>query len=165
MQTITRKRYPSDLTEEQWAILKPLVPQAKQGGRHRTVDMREILNAIFYLNRSGCQWDMLPHDLPPKDTVRCMATLLVGETTARGSASWMLCGFRCALLKAIHRRPAPVRSTAKPSKQPRLAENAATTAARRSQVENAIFSWMFWGSCWRWQSPARRSTMLRRLPK
>src|SRR2546422_11155287 len=59
-----RKKYPSDLTDEQWAIVEPLLPPAKQrprGGHPRTVDMREVLNTIFYLNRSGCQWDMLPH--------------------------------------------------------------------------------------------------------
>jgi len=68
----SRKAYPSDLTNEQWAIVEPLIPPAKQsprGGRPREVDMREVLNTIFYLNRSGCQWDMLPHDLLPKSTV------------------------------------------------------------------------------------------------
>src|SRR6266704_6043324 len=68
----SRKQYPSDLTDEQWAIVEPLIPPAKQsprGGRPRKVDMREVLNTIFYLNRSGCQWDMLPHDLLPKSTV------------------------------------------------------------------------------------------------
>jgi transposase len=63
-----RKPYPSDLTDEQWAIIEPLIP-INTTGRPRTVDMREVLNAIFYLNRSGCQWDMLPHDLPAKSTV------------------------------------------------------------------------------------------------
>lgn len=63
-----RKPYPSDLTDAQWAIIEPLIP-VNTTGRPRTVDMREVLNAIFYLNRSGCQWDMLPHDLPAKSTV------------------------------------------------------------------------------------------------
>jgi putative transposase len=63
-----RKPYPSDLTDAQWAIIEPLIP-VHATGRPRTNDMREILNAIFYLNRSGCQWDMLPHDLPAKSTV------------------------------------------------------------------------------------------------
>lgn len=68
----SRKKYPSDLTDEQWAIVGPMIPPAKQnprGGRPREVDMREVLNTLFYLNRSGCQWDMLPHDLLPKSTV------------------------------------------------------------------------------------------------
>src|SRR5215210_375910 len=63
-----RKPYPSDLTDEQWAVIEPLIPVHKVG-RPWTNDMREVLNAILYLNRSGCQWDMLPHDLPPKSTV------------------------------------------------------------------------------------------------
>jgi putative transposase len=63
-----RKPYPSDLTDQQWAIIEPLIP-VNAVGRPRTVDMREVLNAIFYLARSGCQWDMLPHDLPAKSTV------------------------------------------------------------------------------------------------
>jgi transposase len=68
----SRKKYPSDLTDEQWAIVEPLIPPAKQnprGGRPRRVDLRDVLNTIFYLHRSGCQWDMLPHDLLPKSTV------------------------------------------------------------------------------------------------
>jgi len=63
-----RKPYPSDLTDEQWAVIEPLVP-VNSAGRPRKVCMREVLNTIFYLNRSGCQWDMLPHDLLPKSTV------------------------------------------------------------------------------------------------
>src|SRR5262249_48180040 len=63
-----RKAYPSDVTDEQWAIIEPLIP-VHTVGRPPTNDMREVLNALFYLNRSGCQWDMLPHDLPAKSTV------------------------------------------------------------------------------------------------
>src|SRR5262245_44226559 len=69
---LLRKVSPSDLTDEPWAIVEPLIPPAKQsprGGRPREVDMREVRNTIFSLNRSGCQWDMLPHDLLPKSTV------------------------------------------------------------------------------------------------
>src|SRR5262245_50767658 len=67
--TVARKPYSSDLTDTQWAILEPLIPAPKHGGRPREVDMREIINAMLYLNRTGCQWDMLPHDLPPKSSV------------------------------------------------------------------------------------------------
>jgi putative transposase len=63
-----RKRYPSDVTDEQWAIPEPLIPAAKAGGAPRTVNMREVVNALFYQNRAGCPWDMLPHDLVPKST-------------------------------------------------------------------------------------------------
>src|SRR5206468_2760341 len=63
-----RKPYPSDLTDAQWEIIRPLIPVHKVGGP-RLVDMREVLNTILYLVRSGCQRDMLPHDLLPKSTV------------------------------------------------------------------------------------------------
>jgi putative transposase len=68
----SRKKYVSDLTDAQWAIVEPMIPHAKQstrGGRPRKVDMREVLNTLFSLNRSGCQWEMLPHDLLPKSPV------------------------------------------------------------------------------------------------
>src|SRR2546428_9795376 len=66
-----RKPYPSDLTDAQWGILTPLIPppQTHRGGHPRKVAMREVVNTLLYLNRSGCQWDMLPHDLLPKSTV------------------------------------------------------------------------------------------------
>jgi transposase len=61
--------YPSDLTDQEWAILEPLIPAAKEGGRRRTTDMRNVLNAILYVDRTGCQWRALPHDFPPWSTV------------------------------------------------------------------------------------------------
>ena len=66
-----RKPYPSDLTDAQWTILEPLIPAAHthSRGRPREVDMRAVVNTILYLNRRGCQWDRLPHDLLPKSTV------------------------------------------------------------------------------------------------
>ncbi len=64
-----RKPYPTDLTDAEWAILEPLVPPAGTGGRPRTVDVREVMNGIFYRVRTGCQWRALPHDLPPWPTV------------------------------------------------------------------------------------------------
>lgn len=68
MDAVSRKSYPSDLTDAQWELLAPLLPPAKHGGRPRTVNLREVVNTILYLNRTGCQWDMLPHDLEPKST-------------------------------------------------------------------------------------------------
>ena len=62
------KRYPSDLTRTQWERLKPLLPDAKPGGRPREVDVREVLNGIFYIGRGGCGWRMMPKDLPPWST-------------------------------------------------------------------------------------------------
>ncbi len=68
--TPTRKPYPSDLSDAEWRILQPLLPKSKGFGHPRTVDLREILNGIFYVvQKTGCQWEMLPHDLPPYTTV------------------------------------------------------------------------------------------------
>ena len=64
-----RKPYRTDLTDAQWKLIKPLIPPAKPGGRPREVDMREVFNTLRYQARTGCQWDMLPHDLLPKSTV------------------------------------------------------------------------------------------------
>jgi putative transposase len=63
------KPYPSDLTDQQWAILEPLIPPARPGGRPRQTDIRRVLDGIFYRNRNGCTWRALPHDFPPWKTV------------------------------------------------------------------------------------------------
>jgi transposase len=62
-------RYPSDLTDDEWALIAPLIPPAKRGGRPREVNIREILNGILYILSTGCQWRALPKDLPPRSTV------------------------------------------------------------------------------------------------
>jgi putative transposase len=67
--TQARRTYDTDLTDVQWEILRPLLPPAPGGGRPRTTDLREVLNAIFYNLRSGCGWELLPHDFPPPGTV------------------------------------------------------------------------------------------------
>jgi putative transposase len=61
--------YPSDLTDPQWGLVERRIPLPKRGGRPRTVDMRQVVNAILYLVRSGCAWRMLPRDFPPWGTV------------------------------------------------------------------------------------------------
>jgi putative transposase len=64
-----RKRYPSDLTDSQWAVLESWIPPARPGGRPRKTNLREVVHAIFYLTREGCSWRALPHDFPPWKTV------------------------------------------------------------------------------------------------
>jgi putative transposase len=66
---MSRTPYPSDLTDAEWLIVKRCIPAAKPGGHPRTVDMREILNGVFYVSRTGCSWRSLPHDLPPWSTI------------------------------------------------------------------------------------------------
>jgi len=65
----SKLRYPSDMTDEEWALIGPLIPPAKRGGNKRTVDVREVLNGLLYILSTGCQWAALPKDLPPRSTV------------------------------------------------------------------------------------------------
>ncbi len=65
----SRLRYPSDLTDEEWALIRPLIPPAKRGGNKRTVDIREVVNGVMFILSTGCQWASLPKDLPPRSTV------------------------------------------------------------------------------------------------
>jgi transposase len=74
-------RYPSDLTDGEWALVEPFIPPAKRGGRKRTVDVREVLNGIFYILATGCQWRALPKDLPPKSTVHDYLSLWAWDGT------------------------------------------------------------------------------------
>jgi putative transposase len=69
MAATPREQYKTDLTDRQWQLIEPHLPAAKAGGRPRKVDLREVVNTILYLTKTGCQWDMLPHDLLPKSTV------------------------------------------------------------------------------------------------
>ena len=62
-------RYPSDLTDEEWSLVEPLIPPAKRGGRKREVVVREVVNGVMYVLSTGCQWRYIPKDLPPKSTV------------------------------------------------------------------------------------------------
>ena len=64
-----RPRYPTDLTDDEWVLIHPFLPLPAKTGRPREVDLREVLNAIRYLARTGCGWDMLPNDFPPSGTV------------------------------------------------------------------------------------------------
>lgn len=74
-------RYPSDLTDEEWGYVAPLIPPAKHGGRKREVDVREVLNGIMYVLSTGCQWAYLPKDLPPSSTVYCYFDLWTYDGT------------------------------------------------------------------------------------
>lgn len=62
-------RYPSDLNDAEWAVLMPLIPRAKHGGRPRKVDMRAVINGVLYLLSTGCQWRQIPKDLPARSTI------------------------------------------------------------------------------------------------
>ena len=65
----SKLRYPSDLTDEEWALPEPLIPAGKRGGNRRTVNVREVVNGLMYVLSTGCQWRAIPKDLPPRSTV------------------------------------------------------------------------------------------------
>ena len=65
----SKLRYPTDLTDEEWALVAPLIPPPKRGGNKRSVDLREVVNGLMFVLGTGCQWRALPKDLPPRSTV------------------------------------------------------------------------------------------------
>src|SRR6266498_3045037 len=98
-----RRSYSSDLTDEQWEIIKPLLPPPSVRGRPREVDMREVLNTIFYQNRTGCQWDMLPNDLLKKSTVYDY----FAKWRANGTWQAILDALRQQVRVAVGKEPTP----------------------------------------------------------
>src|SRR4051812_48001540 len=88
-------RYPSDLTDAEWAIVAAMIPPGRHGGRRRSVNVREVLNGIFYVLWTGCQWKALPKDLPPKSTVPRLISSS-GTGTGLWSTSITRCMWPCA---------------------------------------------------------------------
>jgi putative transposase len=133
-----RRAYPSDLTDAEWAVLAPLVPPPKPGGRPPTHDRREIVNAILYVLRTGCQWRSLPHDLPPWGTAWWWFR------------SWRLDGtwerINAALRERVrvragrHPTPSAAILDSQSAKTTEKGGRAATTAARRSPAASATSS-------------------------
>ena len=100
---MTRRAYPTDLTDDEWRALEPLIPAAKPGGRPRSADPREIMNAIRYALRAGCAWRLLPHDLPPWQT----AYAYFRRWEADGTWERIASALRRDLRVALGRRPEP----------------------------------------------------------
>jgi putative transposase len=140
------QRYPTDLTDTEWTILAPLIPAAKPGGRPRTTEMREVVNAILYSLRSGCQWRMLPTDFPPHQTVyhyfrtwRCAGIWERMHDTLRGDlreASGRM------------REPSAGIMDSQTVKTTEKGGSEAMTAASASAGASAISWSMFSVSCW-----------------
>jgi transposase len=100
---MARKRYPNDLAEAQWRLIKPLIPAAKPGGRPWKYDMREVVNALLYVNREGCTWRALPHDLPHWKT----AYNFFRAFEADGTWGRLVTALRVAVREKLGRDPTP----------------------------------------------------------
>ncbi len=140
---MARPSYPSDLTDAEWKVLKPQIPPPKPGGRPRSVDMREILNAMFYVARTGCAWRQLPHDLPPWSTVYDYFRQW------RRSGTWqrMHDALRDKVRKKAGKKKSPS-AAVMDSQSVKTTERGgpkATTPARRSTAESATSSSTPWG--------------------
>jgi transposase len=145
----TGLRYPSDLSDAEWLIVEPMIPPAKRGGRRRSVNVREVLNGIFYVLWTGCQWKALPKDLPPKSTVHDYLELWNWDGTLERIHHELYMAVR----EQEGREPSPTvaiidSQTAKGSQKGGLGSILrATTRARRSRVASGT-SWSTrWASC------------------
>lgn len=135
-------RYPSDLTEEEWSWVEPLIPPAKRGGRKREVVVREVLDGVMYVLSTGCQWRYLPKDLPPKSTVHGYLTRWNYDGTIEKihHALYVQCR------EAIGREPSPTacvidsQSVKSAEKGAPASIHPAMMRARRSRERNGI-SW------------------------
>lgn len=135
-------RYPSDLSDPEWALIAPLIPPAKHGGRKREVDVREVLNGILYVLGTGCQWRALPKDLPPKSTVHNYFTLWEWDGTLERIHHELY-----VMTRELEGREASPSAGAIDSQSVKSAEKGgprstrrAMTRARRSKARSAI-SW------------------------
>ena len=142
-------RYPSDLTEAEWALVEPLIPPAKRGGRKRTADVREVLNGILYVLATGCQWRALPKDLPPRSTVHGYLSLWAWDGTLGRLHHALFVQVRERAGKEASPTAAIVdsQSVKGAEKGGRASIRAATTRARRSRARSGT-SWSTrWACC------------------
>lgn len=134
----TPQRYPTDLTDDEWALLAPLIPPAKPGGRPRSADVREVVNAVRYALRAGCAWRLLPREFPPWQTVYAYFRRWEADGTWERAAG----ALRRDLREALGRRPEPSAAVLD-SQTVRTTEKggpAATTAGRRPPAASATSS-------------------------
>jgi len=135
-------RYPSDLTDAEWALIAPLIPPAKHGGRHREVDVREILSGIFYVAATGCQWRALPKDLPPRSTVHEYLMLWAWDGTLQRIHDRLVAETRLRAGRARHPSLAIIdsQSVRGAEKGGRASIRRAMTRQRRSGARSATSS-------------------------
>ena len=138
----SRLRYPSDLNAAEWALIAALIPPARRGGRRRTVNVREVLNAIFYVLSTGCQWNALPKDLPPKSTAHFYFMLWDWDGTLERIHDTLYVAMREAAGREASPTAAVIDSqSAKASQKGALRlTRKASMRARRSRAASAISS-------------------------
>jgi transposase len=134
-------RYPSDVTDAEWAVIAPLIPPGKRGGDKRTVNLREVVNGLLYVLSTGCQWRAIPKDLPPRSTVHGYFDLWTWDGTLEGihHELYVLCRERAereASPTAAIIDSQSVKSAEKGG--PRTSQ--VTMRARRSRARSATFS-------------------------
>ena len=135
---VPRKAYSTDLTDEQWHLLEPLVPAAKAGGRPPKYERREIVNALFYLTKNGCTWRNLSHDLPPWSLVHCYFWHWKRDGTWQSIHECL----REQLRTKLGRDPQPSAAVldSQSVKTTEKGGHAATMATRKLRVANVIYS-------------------------
>lgn len=137
---MTRTSYPSDLTDAQYALIEPLIPLAEPGGRRRSVDIRQVINGILYLNRTGCSWRMLPHEFPPWGTTHYYYRRF------RLDGTWQIIHdkLREKVRRKDGRKPTPsaavIDSQSVKTAAPRKGGRMVMTRARKYSVESGIFA-------------------------
>src|SRR5918911_3689387 len=125
-----RRAYQTDLSDAEWGCIEPLLPTPKAPGRPRVHSLREILNAIFYIVKSGCAWRLLPHDFPPWKTIHhYFRTWRIDGTLRRGCTP--PCASGCACVWAEILSPVPASSTASRSRAPVWEESSEVTTGRQ----------------------------------
>ena len=133
-----RKPYKSDLTDAEWLIIEPLIPPAKKGGHPRTVEMREIINGIFYVLKTGCSWEMLPNDLPPSSTVYSYFRLFQKKGVWQDINRQLRRRIRHGFGRSLKPTAASVDSQSVKTTVKR-GQYTVLTEAKKSKEENAIF--------------------------
>ena len=135
-------RYPSDLTDAEWAHVEPLMPPARRGGNKRTVNLREVVNGLMYILSTGCQWRAIPKDLPPRSTLYDYFDLLSWDGTLDRIHDALYVKCREAALREASPTAAIIDSqSVKSAEKGGLPSTLrATTPARRSRARSAMSS-------------------------
>ena len=138
----SRLRYPSDLTDEEWALVAPLIPPAKRGGNKRHVNVRDVMNGIMYVLSTGCQWRAIPKDLPARSTLFDYLDLWSWDGTLERihHALYVECREREEREASPSAAIIDSQSVKSAEKGGRTSIRMATMPERRSRARNATFS-------------------------